>query len=165
MPKSPITPDTPLYNSRIIDTYIKLLKRKYSFVDVDEVLEYAGMKAYEVADQGHWFSQTQIDRFHAILTQKTGNKDISREAGQYTASPEAMGVMRHYVLGLIGPAKVYERIGKESSRFTKSSIYETRRLSRNTIEIKVKPREGVQEKQFQCENRLGFWGRHSKTLW
>jgi hypothetical protein len=70
MPKSPIAPDTPLYNSRIIDTYIKLLKRKYSFVDVDEVLEYAGMKAYEVADQGHWFSQTQIDRFHAILTQK-----------------------------------------------------------------------------------------------
>jgi HD-GYP domain-containing protein (c-di-GMP phosphodiesterase class II) len=164
MPKSPIAPDTPLYNSRIIDTYIKLLKRKYSFVDVDEVLEYAGMKAYEVADQGHWFSQTQIDRFHAILTQKTGNMDISREAGQYTASPEAMGVMRHYVLGLIGPAKVYERIGKESSRFTKSSIYETRKLSRNTIEIKVKPREGVQEKQFQCENRLGFWDAIAKLF-
>ncbi len=157
IPNSPISPDTPLYNSRIVDTYIKLLQRKYSFVDVDEVLEYAGMKPYQVADQGHWFSQNQIDRFHAILSQKTGNKEISREAGRYTASPEALGVMRQYILGLIGPAKVYERIGKLSSRFTKSSTYETQKLSPNTIEITVKPREGAQEKQFQCENRLGFW--------
>ncbi len=164
MSKSTISPDTPLYNSRIIDTYIKLLKRKYSFVDIDGILEYAGMKAYQVADQGHWFSQTQIDRFHAIIAQKTGNKNISREAGQYTASPEALGVMRHYVLGLVGPAKVYERIGKESSRFTKSCVYETRKVSRNTIEITVRPRRGAQEKQFQCENRLGFWDAISKLF-
>ncbi len=149
--------DVPLYNSRIIDTYIKLLKRKYDFVDIDEVLSYAGMKAYEIADQGHWFTQEQIDRFHAILSEKTGNKNISREAGRYAASPEALGVMRQYVLGMIGPAKVYERVGLASSRFTRSSIYESSRLSRNTIEIKVRPREGVREKRFQCENRMGFW--------
>jgi HD-GYP domain-containing protein (c-di-GMP phosphodiesterase class II) len=152
-----ITAHTPLYNSRIVDTYIKLLKRKYSYVDIDEVLEYAGMKAYEVADHGHWFTQEQIDRFHAMLLQKTGNKGISREAGQYAASPETLGVMRQYALGLIGPAKVYERIGSASSRFSKSSIYASRKLSGNSIEITVTPRAGVQEKQFQCENRLGFW--------
>ena len=156
--------EAPLYNSRIVDTYIKLLNRKYSFIDIDEVLEYAGMKAYEIADQGHWFTQTQIDRFHAILSQKTGNQNISREAGRYAASPEALGVMRQYVLGLIGPAKVYERIGLASSRFTKSSIYESRKLSNNTIEITVKPREGVCEKQFQCENRMGFWDAIAKMF-
>jgi HD-GYP domain-containing protein (c-di-GMP phosphodiesterase class II) len=155
--KEPITLETPLYSSRIIDTYIKLLKRRYSFVDVDEVLEYAGMKAYEVADQGHWFSQAQVDRFHAILLEKTGNQAIAREAGQYAASPEALGVMRQYALGLVGPAKVYERIGMASSRFTKSAVYESRRINANTIEINVTPREGTQEKAFQCENRIGFW--------
>ncbi len=164
MRQCPITENVPLYNSRIIDTYIKLLKRKYSFVDIDEVLEYAGMKAYEVADQGHWFTQKQIDRFHAILTQKTGNSNISREAGQYAASPEALGVMRQYALGFIGPAKVYERIGLTSSRFTRSSVYESRKLSRNTIEITVRQLEGTQEKQFQCENRLGFWDAIAKMF-
>ncbi len=157
MQKEPISPDTPLYNSRIVDTYIKMLKRKFSYVDIDEVLDYAGMKAYEIADQGHWFSQKQIDRFHAIISQKTGNRNVSREAGQYAASPEALGVMRQYVLGLIGPAKVYERIGLATSKFTKSSIYESRKISHNTIEITVTPRKGTQEKQFQCENRMGFW--------
>ncbi len=164
MQPSTITASTPLYNSRIVDTYIKLLKRKYAYVDIDEVLEYAGMKAYEVADQGHWFSQEQIDRFHAILTQKTGNHCISREAGQYAASPEALGVMRQYALGFIGPAKVYERIGLASSRFTRSSVYESHKLSSNTIEITVKPCDGVQEKQFQCENRLGFWDAIAKMF-
>ncbi|MEJ2038534.1 MAG: HD domain-containing phosphohydrolase, partial [Desulfosarcinaceae bacterium] len=148
---------TPLYNSRIIDTYIKLLKRKYTYVDIDEVLDYAGMKPYEVADQGHWFSQEQIDRFYDIVLVKTGNQNIAREAGQYAASPEALGVMRQYALGLIGPAKVYSVVGMTSARFTKSAVYESRRLSSTKIEITVTPRAGCKEKPFQCDNRMGFW--------
>jgi HD-GYP domain-containing protein (c-di-GMP phosphodiesterase class II) len=157
MLKEPLTPDTPIYSSRIVDTYIKLLKRRYSFVDIDEILDYAGMKAYEIADQGHWFSQNQINRFHAILREKTGSNTIAREAGQYAASPETLGVMRQYVLGLVGPAKVYERISMASARFSKSAVYESHRINANTVEITVTPREGAQEKPFQCENRIGFW--------
>ncbi len=152
-----ITADTPLYNSRIVDTYIKLLKQKYSYVDIDEVLEYADMKAYEIADHGRWFSQDQIDRFHAIIAHKTGNENISREAGRHAASPGTLGVWRQYMMGLIGPAKVYERLGADASRISKSSIYETRQLARNIIEISVTPRAGTHEKPFQCENRMGFW--------
>lgn len=152
-----ISTDTPLYNSSILETYIKLLKQKYNYVDIDEVLEYAGMKVYEIADRGRWFTQDQIDRFHAIISQKTGNEHISREAGQYVASPEALGVWRQYIMGMIGPSKVYERLGARASRVSKSSIYETRRLSRNMIEVTVTPREGVRERPFQCDNRLGFW--------
>ncbi|MEJ2154845.1 MAG: HD domain-containing protein [Desulfobacteraceae bacterium] len=162
--KKRLPADTPLYNSRIIDTYIKLLKRKYTFVDIDEILDYAGMKGYEIADQGHWFCQEQIDRFHSILSQKTGNENISKEAGQFAASPEALGVMRQFALGLIGPAKVYERIGLASSRLTRSCVYTSRKISRNTIEISVQPREGIEEKQFQCENRMGFWDAISKMF-
>ena len=54
-----------LYNSRIIDTYIKLLKKKHPDIDTSIALEYAGMQSYEVADQSHWFTQAQIDRFYA----------------------------------------------------------------------------------------------------
>ncbi len=164
MQDTPIAPDTPLYNSRIIDTYIKLLKRKYSYVDIDEVLEYAGMKAYEIADQGHWLTQEQIDRFHAFVLQKTGNQNIAREAGQYAASPEALDVMRQYVLGMIGPAKVYQRIGKATSRFTKSCVFESTRISKNTIEITVRPRQGVKEKRFQCDNRMGYFEAIAKIF-
>jgi hypothetical protein len=156
-PEHPITSSTPLYNSRIVDFYLRLLKSKYSYVDIEEILEYADMKAHEIADQGHWFSQDQIDRFHAIVSKKTNNENISREAGRYAASPEAIGTLHQVVLGLIDPAKVYERIGNETARFTRSSVYESERLGSNTIEIRVTPRKGTDEKPFQCENRIGFW--------
>jgi putative nucleotidyltransferase with HDIG domain len=144
-----------LYNSRIIDNYIKLIKSQYSFVNITELLKHAKMEAYEVADQGHWFTQEQIDLFHDKLAQITGNSNIAREAGRHAASPDASGVMRQYFLGLIGPAKAFEMIGSGAKNFTRSSKYTSRVLSSNKVEITVTPNPGVAEKPFQCENRIG----------
>ena len=79
-----------IYNSRIIDTYVKLLKKKHPDIDTSLALEYAGMQGYEVADQSHWFTQSQIDRFYAKAVEVTGNPQVARDAGRYSASPEAM---------------------------------------------------------------------------
>lgn len=147
---------TPLYNSRIIDTYIKLVKRRYPHVEVADLLEYAGMKLYEVSDQGHWFTQLQIDLFYERLVQLTGNEHIAREAGQYSGSPESSGVMRQFFLGLVGPLRAYEMIGKGAVNFTRSSAYAARKLADNRVEITVTPNPGTQERLFQCENRIGF---------
>lgn len=146
-----------LYNSRIIDSYIKLIKKKYNHIDVQDILEYAGITLYEVADEGHWFTQDQINRFHEKLSQLTKNELIAREAGRYAASPDAIGIMRPFLLGMVEPARVYEMIGKAAGKFTKSSTYESRIRAANKVEIIVTPRIGVQEKQFQCENRKGFF--------
>ncbi|MCF6153760.1 MAG: HD-GYP domain-containing protein [Candidatus Brocadia sp.] len=146
-----------LYNSRIIDTYIKLIKRKYNYINVDELLQYSGMESYQVSDEGYWFTQEQIDLFYDRLVYLTGNKDIAREAGRFGASPDAMGIMRQIVLSHIGPAKAYEAIGKAAANFTKSAIYESKRIDTNKVEIIVTPIDGVYEKPFQCENRIGYF--------
>ena len=65
--------NSPLYNSRIIDTFTRLIKSRYSFIDINALLKSAGMKAYEVADQGHWFTQDQVDRFYEKLVHMSGN--------------------------------------------------------------------------------------------
>lgn len=147
----------PIYNSRIIDTYVKLIKRKYSYINVDELLSCAGMESYQVSDEGHWFTQEQIDLFYERLVYLTGNKDIAREAGRFGASPDAIGVFRQIVLSHIGPAKAYEIIGKAAANFTKSATYESKRIDTNKVEIVVKPLEGVHEKPFQCKNRIGYF--------
>src|SRR4030067_926698 len=147
----------PLYNSRIIDTYIKLIKRNYSYINVGELLNYAGMEPYQVTDEGHWFTPEHVDLFYERLVKLTGNKNIAREAGRYAASPEAIGIMRQYVLGLVGPAKAYEIAGKYAHNFTKSAIYKSTKRGTNKVEITVVPNEGVSEKLFQCENRIGFF--------
>ncbi len=149
--------DIPLYNSRIVDNYIKLIKNQYPSVDIVRLLQAAGMTLYEVADEGHWFTQGQINLFHEKLSQLTNNENIAREAGRNAASPEALGVLRNYVLGMISPSKVYELAGKAADKFTKSTTYQSKKVSYNKVEICVTPREGVQEQPFQCENRIGLF--------
>jgi len=149
--------DIPLYNSRIINSFILLIKHKYSYVDIGELLDYAGMKEYEVADQAHWFRQDQVDRFYERLVQMTGNQKIAREAGRYAASPDVLGAMRQYILGLVDASSTFEIISKTTANFTRSSSYESRRISSNTVEIVVTPLEPGLEKPYQCENRIGFF--------
>lgn len=150
--------DSPsLYSSRIVNTYIKYIRKCYENINIHELLEYAKMESYEVEDQNHWFTQEQINRFHEKLSQMTGSTNISREAGRYAASPESIGVMRQYVLGMINPSQAYELAGKLVSQFSKSSWYETKKIDSKKIEIIVTPNEGVQEQPFQCENRIGHF--------
>jgi HD-GYP domain-containing protein (c-di-GMP phosphodiesterase class II) len=151
------TGETNIYNSRIIDTYIRLLRRKYPHVNIDKVLSYAMMEPYQVADESHWFSQEQVDLFYGAVFTETGNKDIAHEAGRFAASPDALGVMRKYALGFVGPARAYEMVGKYATNFTKSSVYHSEKIASNKVRITVTPNEGVREKPFQCENRIGFF--------
>lgn len=146
-----------LYNSIIIDNYIKLIKKKYSYIDIDKLLQDAGMTSYQVEDQGHWFTQQQINLFHEKVYALTGRKDISREAGAYSVSPDTLGIMRRYTLSLLGPVKICEMLEKWSEKFTRSSQYKANKISSNVVEIIVTPHNGVQEQPFQCENRIGYF--------
>ncbi len=155
--KSSKASEAPLYNSRIIDTYIRLIKQKYTYINVGELLNYAGMKGYEVADEARWFTQEQVNRFYEKLVNITGNHNIAREAGRYAASPDALGAMRQYVLGMIGASNAFDIISKTTANFTRSSSYESRKISSNKVEIIVTQHEDGIEQPFQCENRIGFF--------
>ncbi|MDH3541599.1 MAG: histidine kinase, partial [Desulfobulbaceae bacterium] len=137
--------DEPLYNSRIVNNYIKLIKNQYSYINIEELLIQAGMELYQVEDEGHWFTQNQINKFHQKLKELTANKDIAREAGRFAAIPGTLGIMRHHLLGLVGPQYAYELIGNYASKFTKSSDFKSKKLGSNKVEIIVTPKSGVQE--------------------
>jgi HD-GYP domain-containing protein (c-di-GMP phosphodiesterase class II) len=148
--------DKLLYNSRITNTYLKLVRKRYPKVDVADLLAYAGMELQQVEDEGHWFSQGQVNLFQDRLVVLTGNPEIAREAGLFTASPEVMGGIRSYLLGLVSPARAYDLVGRFTSKFTRSSKYESRPLGRCQVEVLVTPFEGVREEPFQCKNRRGY---------
>ncbi len=98
-----VSDTTPLYSSRITKTYLEYIKNSYPDLDIDSILEYAGMTRYEVEDQAHWFSQDQTDRFQEILVKKTGNPKIAREAGRYTTSHKGMGPVKQYIIRINEP--------------------------------------------------------------
>lgn len=146
-----------LYNSRLIDTYLKMMKVHYPQVNTDTLLTGIGIELYEVADQGRWFTQEQINRFYEAVVAATGNEDIAVEAGRYAASPDALGSMRQYILAMLGPLKAFTLIGKLAGNLTISTEYQTKAISSNSVEVTVTPRNGVKEEPFQCRNRIGFF--------
>lgn len=152
-----INKDDPLYSSRGIGVWLKLIEHKYGFVDVGQLLEYAEMKPYEVADPGHWFTQRQIDLFYEKAVELTGNPNIANEAGRYAANSDALGPFKQNILGMVHPAKAFTLIGKIVQNYSRSSKYETRQLAANKVEIKATPRPGIEEKPYQCENRIGLF--------
>ena len=147
----------PLYGSLGIDIYLKLIEQKYDYIEIDKLLDYAEMELYQVKDEGHLFSQRQINKFYEYLVEKTGNRHIAREAGRFASSPEALGTMRRSLLGLLNPVKYYELIGKYANKISKATHYTAKQLGPNKVEIIATPYEGTREEDYQCDNRMGYW--------
>jgi len=156
--------EIPLYSSRITNTYVEYLVLNYPDVDIDKVLKHAGMTRYEVEDPGHWFTQTQVDRFHDKILKETGSKTISRAVGRSVASAESMGAVRQYGLGLMGPLSLYLMIEKLHNTMTKGAKTTAKKLGPNKVEIVVTPYASTEEKAFQCENRKGTFESLAKAF-
>ncbi|MDO9515756.1 MAG: PAS domain S-box protein [Syntrophales bacterium] len=149
--------DTPLYSIRIIKIHIEYINKHYSEVDVAPILEYAGITTYQMEDDGCWLTQGQIDRFIEIVVRKTGNPNIAREAGRYSALSKAGLPVQQYALGFITPATAYGVMDKLYEQVSRSCTLATKRLGSNIVEIIVTTKEGVVEKPYQCENRTGVF--------
>jgi PAS domain S-box-containing protein len=146
-----------LYNSRLTKTYIQYLRSRYPALDVNSVLEDAGITHYQIEDSAHWFTQQEVDRFHATLVKHTGEVDISRNVGRFAVSSEVMGAAKQYILGLMTPAKIYELMEKNYTLLSRGANIQTKNTAVNQVEIIVAPKPGVAEKPYQCSNRTGFF--------
>ncbi len=75
--------DKLLYNSRIASNYLKLVKQRYPHVNIVELLKVAEMELHQVEDEGHWFTQDQVNLFQEKLIELTGNKEIAKEDDEF----------------------------------------------------------------------------------
>jgi len=147
--------DNPLYNSRVINTYLEYLKHTRPDIDIENLLMDSGISSFEVEDGGHWLTQQQVDNFHAVLTKKTNDASISRNAGRFMSSSQSAKAVRQFILGFLTPVQAYATLSKIASHINHGATFQIKRISRNTVEIVATPHEGVSEKPYQCENRMG----------
>ncbi len=153
-----------LYNSRIIKVHLEYIKRYYPDKSIDQILEYAGINRYEVNDSTCWFTQVQVDRFHEIMLLSTGNLDIARGAGRFTIPSGAAGVLQQYTLGLLSLGTVYMLLGKVYTAMSRGADVKTKKIKSNKVEVISTPRPGVNEKPYQCDNRLGTFESLAKLF-
>ncbi len=149
--------DEPLYNSRIIKIFVDYISKYYPDLDIDSVLNHAWIASYEVDDQGHWFSQWQVDRFYEILSKKTKNPNMAREAGRYAVSSTALGAAKQYVLGLMSLVSVYLFMERLYPILSRGATVKAKKLESNKVELVSTPKPGISEKLYQCENRIGMF--------
>jgi len=147
----------PLYNSRIISTFIEYIQDAYPEINIDEILNYAGIAKYELEDVGHWLTQHQHNRFHEILARTTNNPKLAREAGRYIARSQSPGILRQYVAGFLKPSIAYWMLAKVASNLSRHITLKIKKLSSNKIEITATLKPGIKEEPFQCENRIGMF--------
>ncbi len=156
--------DDPLYNSRLIKNYVEYLEKFHPNVNIDSILNRSGITNYELEDQGHWFTQNEVDHFHEILLDNIGIPNISRLVGRYSASSKATGVIKQLALGFINPQIAYLMLKKQSPSVSRGFNVETKILAENKVEVIVTQKPGVDEKPYQCENRIGFWEAIAKIF-
>jgi class 3 adenylate cyclase/putative methionine-R-sulfoxide reductase with GAF domain len=156
--------DEPLYSSRLMRNYVEYVRKFHPDVKMDGILKYAWITTYELEDQGHWFSQWQVDRFHERLKQITGDSKISRKVGRYVTESNASGHLRRYALSFISPGAAYWFVEKIAPHLTRAHTFKSRKIGPNKIEVVATPKPGVYERPYQCENRIGMLEAMSKLF-
>ena len=144
-----------LYNSRITKTYLEYLLKYHPEINIASLLSYAGMTNYQVQDPAHWFTQQQVDTFQKKLVEMTGDQDIARKAGRFMSSSDGLGPARQHLLGFMTPTAVYLLMQKLYPILSRAANIRTVKLSSNKVEIISTPKPGVNEKLYQCTNRIG----------
>ncbi len=145
-----------LYNIRITWGYIEYIRKHHPEVDINSILEYAGISPLDFKDPGYWFTQEQADRFGDICIEMTGNPDIPRESGRMVANGDSFTSFRQFFLGFLTPCAAYKGAAIITSKLNRGVTITTRKLEKNKVEIVCTPREGVKDKPRQCKNRMGF---------
>ncbi len=146
-----------LYNSSNLIVFVEYIAKYYPEIDITEVLDYASITESEIYDAGQWFNQDQVDNFYDILVRKTGNTNLAREAGHYITQAKHAAVIRQYASGFITPSIAYWMLEKLGSTISRHINMVIKYRANNKVEITVTPNEGVKEKPYQCENRIGLF--------
>ena len=148
-----INEDDPLYNIRIVRTHIDYINKNYPFINKDDLLNYAGITRLQYNDLGYWCSQRQINKFHEILVEKTGNKEITKDTGRHLMNSQ--NIIAQYILGFKNPTSAALQITHIYSKLSRGASTWGKILNKKKVELFVKPNPGVKEKQFQCNYRIG----------
>ena len=136
--------------------FIEYISTDYPEINISEVLKYASITELEISDNAHWFTQDQVDRFFEFLDVRTGNPNLARDAGRFAVQSKSSDILRQYISGFVTPSLAYWMVGKIALSLSKHISIKMEYITGNKILVTATPKEGIDEKPYQCENRIGL---------
>jgi len=149
-----ISEDKPLYNIRIIRNHVDFVKKNFPKININNLLDYAGISKLQFNDFGYWCTQRQINKLNEILVKQTGNQDISRNTGRHLL--KSQNILAQYVLGFKSPITAVLQSAKIYSKLSLGAEVWGKENGKSKVEFFAKPNPGVNEQFFQCRNRIGI---------
>jgi hypothetical protein len=119
----------PLYNIRLLRSYIDYVSYNYPNIDIKKILKYAGVTKFQYNDYGYWCNQSQMNRLQEILLKETGNKDISRDTGRNLVNTQ--NIIALYILGFINPVNLTSQIERVYKKISRAAIIQFKYLGNN----------------------------------
>ena len=153
---SPFDSQTPLYNSGILGNYINYIQAQNLDVDIDALLNCAGITRFDLNDEGHFFTQEQINAFHQCLNNNLSDPDIAYKVGQHALYMKSTGTVMQYGMQFITPQTMYKALDRIYSKWSRGHLCQTTIVGKSQAEVVIQVREGVEEERFQCRNRQGI---------
>ncbi|MDI9570251.1 MAG: PAS domain S-box protein [Pseudomonadota bacterium] len=148
--------ETPLYNSRIVKSYFEYIRKHHPDVDAASIFRQAGVESYQLEDEGYWLTQAQVNRLHEIFAETLNEPAIARKVGQYMPFSKASSTVTQFMLGFLTPAAAYMVIPRVYRLMSRALKIEARQVGDQHVELTAIQNPGVNERPFQCENRLGI---------
>lgn len=146
-----------VYNSRCLNNYVRLFRDKYSHVDIFELLSEADIKPEQINNDYEWFTQDQINRFHAQIGKHFDNpEEIAREAGRNAFTNKDLGKSQKLAVNIFGVGFIYDRAFEFANNLTKTCKFSSKKIAKNKYEIICQLEPWVTESPLQEHNRIGM---------
>ena len=152
---STLDDQTPLYNSGILGNYVNYIQSQKLDLDIDELLNCSGITRFDLNDEGHFFTQRQINTFHQCLNERLSDPDIAYKVGQHALYMKSTGTIMQYGMQFITPQTMYKALDRVYPKWSRGHSCQTTITGKSQAEVIIRVQEGVREEPFQCKNRQG----------
>lgn len=131
----------PHYKSVIFASYLELLAQKYPHINVNDLVEKAGLSPGQMRDENHWVSVTFEKKIMDLIVERTGDPNIYYEAGRLGVSRTGLGEGLYFLAANIIPLDtIYRTLPKLTSLLNKVITVEVQESRNGYFKFLFKPK-------------------------
>jgi signal transduction histidine kinase len=144
-----------VYSNRIMGTYLVFLDERLGREGTDALLARSGTDRIKLSDLNGFVTQAENDAFMFEAIKATGEPDLAYIAGR--EFPKHMGRLVGFIAGVTSPQFLMKSFGQIEEKLALKTINRTERIGRNKFKVDITLRDGFQEREFVCRNRIGMY--------
>ncbi len=144
-----------VFSSRIIHPVLGYYERRYGRDELTRLVESLGEDLPSLEDPNRWISVDLARRLNRAMVERTGNHQLTYEAGLALADPQTLGPTYHIVRALGTPRMAYARLTEVAPRISKITRWEVVSLKRNRAVLRFEVMPGHVDDPLFCRNREG----------